>query len=210
MKYVKLVLLWLLAAVMLCGCGAELNQEEITGTWIGTGTHKKEVATVLLNQIELYKEEKDFIDLYSLQYVKSVRFTKNGKYAITWSVEENKRCVQEFYEGVMDTLYENRVRLNELYEPVFDDMSREEFNQFYVDMYGFENYETMINAFVENAYDYEQMAQTKEIGTYKIDESVLVCTIDGAEEGDVLGCKVEGDTLTLIYASSREVYTRAE
>lgn len=210
MKYIKTVLLLMLASVLLCGCGTELKQEDITGKWVGIGTNKQAVATKLLDQISLYTEERDFVDLNSLQYIKCVKFTKDGKYTFSWPAEENKPCVRDFYEGIMDALYRNRVNLNELYGTSFDDMTRDEFNQFYADMYGFADYESMINSFVENAYDYEQMAVTKEKGTYKIDGPVLVCTVEGSEEGVVLGCEVAGDTLKLIYAGSEEVYTRTD
>ena len=210
MKYIKFILILVLAAALLCGCGAELKKEDITGTWIGTGTAKQNTATQLLEIINLCDVEKDFVDLNTLKYQKCVKFTEKGKYIFSLDVEASKHYVREFYEGVMAALYENRKELNEVYSVVFDDMTQDEFYQFYADMYNFADYEMMITAFVERAYDYDKMAEKRSRGKFTIDGPVLVCTPEGAEKETILGCEVDGDTMKLLYTNSVEIYTFVE
>lgn len=216
MKYLKSILALMLAACLLCGCGAELKPEDLTGSWVGTGRCDRTEAAKLLDLIELYEEEREFVDLDSLEYQKCVEFTEDGEYTFTWDAEANSACVRRFYEGVMESLYTNRSELNEVYGTDFDSMSREQFNQFYAELYGLSDYEAMIAAFTASAYDYTSMAEVKVTGEFEIDGPVLAFTPipeDESEveaEAEVLGWKLEGGVLTLVYAASEEVYTRAD
>lgn len=209
MKHIKSILALVLVVVLLTGCGAGLKLEDLTGKWTMTCQSDLTEATYLLDMIDLYAEERTHVDLNSLEYVLTVEFTADGGYAFNYDVEATKACVRSFYEGVMDALYENRTTLNSVYETTFDDLSREEFNQFYASLYGASSYELLLDSFAEYAYDYTALAEPLETGTFKIVGTSLMCTITGETEAQALGCELDGDTLKLIYSDAEEIYTRA-
>lgn len=210
MKHIRSIVAVLLVAVLLCGCGAGLNQEELAGKWAMTEKHEQSEAIYLLDMLDLYAEERTLVDLDSLTYVFMVQFGTDGSYSFYYDVEANQACVREFYLGVMDALYEGRATLSDVYGADLEPLTRDEFNQFYADVYGVASYEFLMDRFVENAYDYEALATPVEAGTYKIVGSSLYCTPEGGEDSGSIGCELSGDTLTLTYSDGEEVYTRVK
>ena len=210
MKHIRSIVAVVLVAVLLCGCGAGLKLEDLTGKWAMTAMHDQEEATYLLDMLDLYAEERKLVDLDSLNYVLMVEFGSDGSYSFAYDVDANKACVREFYLGVMDALYEGRASLGGVYEADLEPMTREEFNQFYADVYGVASYEFLMDRFVEYAYDYDALAEPMETGTFKIVGDALMCTITGETEGASMGCELSGDSLKLIYADGEEVYTRVK
>lgn len=211
MKHLKLILVLTLVMAMLCGCGGSAaSLEELAGEWNMIVPCPQEDATYLLDAMDLYAEERTFVDLGSMNYVLAANFGADGSYSFAYDVEANKACVREFYEGIMTALFENRAELTGLYGEEAAAMTREEFNQFYADAYGMASYEVLMNNLVEYAYDYEALAEPLEVGTLKIVGSNLMCTIEGESEVSSIGFALDGDTLTLTYSDGEEVYTRVK
>lgn len=210
MKHLKIILALTLAMVLLCGCGGSVSVEELAGEWSMDIPCTQEDATYLLDMMDLYAEERAFVDLDSMKNVLIARFGEDGSYIFVCDEEANKVCVRAFYEGVMNALYDNRAELTGLYGEDVAAMSREEFNQFYADAYGVASYEFLMNRLVDNAYDYESLSAPIEEGTFKIVGSSLMCTPSGEGEAGSIGFKLDGDTLTLTYSDGDEVYTRVK
>lgn len=210
MKHMKIILALVLTAALLCGCGAGLKIGDLAGEWTMTAPADEEEAGYLMDMIELYDEERAFVDATSLEYVASVKFDEEGNYSFHYDVEANKECVRAFYAGVVEALFENRAALTDIYGTDVNDMTLEEFQAFYGLTYGFASYDIMMTRFVDNAYDYTVLAEPLETGTFKIVGNSLLCTITGQTESESLGCELEGDTLKLIYADAEEVYTRVK
>lgn len=213
MKKIKNILLFVLIAVMVAGLlgGCEdsaAKMEALSGTWTMTAQDSEEQAQILLEGIDLYEEEIAVADLTSLKYVQIVEFDTEGNYRFAYDVEGIRTCVREFYVGVFDALYENRTSLNETYGVEFDQVTEEEFRQFYAELYGLSDYETMIDQFTDYAYDYEALAESLETGTYTIKGNSILCTITGETEAESMGYKISGTSLTLTYIDAEEVYTK--
>lgn len=206
MKHLKLILVLTLVMAMLWGCGGSASAEDLAGEWHMTIPCPQEDATYLLDIMDLYAEERAFVDLGSMNYILAASFSADGSYSFVYDVEANKACVRAFYEGVMTALYENRAELTDLYGEEAVAMSREEFEQLYAEAYGMVSFEFLMNSLVEYAYDYEALAEPLEEGTFKIVGSNLMCTTDG--ETSSIGFALDGDTLTLSYSDGEEVYTR--
>lgn len=210
MKHLKLILVLTLTMAMLCGCGGSASVEDLAGEWNMTVASPEEDVTYLLDSMDLYTEERAFVDQDSLSYVLAANFSTDGSYSFTYDVEANKACVREFYEGVMAALYENRAELTSLYGEEVTDMSREAFDQFYAEAYGMASYEVLMNNLVEYAFDYDVLGEPLEVGTFTIVGSNLMCTVEGETEVGSIGFALDGDTLTLTYSDGEEVYTRVK
>ena len=211
----SLVLTVVLAAGMLCGCGLldsnnQAQQEALAGVWTRTAADSQEQAQQLLENVDLYEEEIALVDMNSLGYVLQVEFTMENTYRFFYDVEATKTCVREFYMGVFDALYEGRSTLNAVYEVDFDEMSREEFNSYYTELYELEDFTALVDQFTENAYDYESLAEDLETGTYKLVADKILCKITGERKTESLGYKVEDGMLTLQFSDGTHVYKRAE
>ena len=210
MKHMKIILALTLALVLLTGCGGGAAAADLAGEWTMRVPCPQEDVTYLLDSLDLYAEERAFVDLGTMAYVLNVSFTEDGSYCFAYDVEANKACVREFYEGIMTALYDNRAELTGLYGEEVTAMAREEFNQFYADLYGMASYEFLMTSLVDNAYDYEALALPIEEGTFAIVGSNLMCTPTGDAEAGSIGFELEGDTLTLSYSDGDEVYTRVK
>lgn len=209
MKILLVVLSLVLCAGVLCSC--QSNEErlaELAGTWTMRGDDSAEQAQALLESLEFYEEEIALVDLNSLDDVMTVTFDTEGNYAFAWDAQGIQQCLDEFYRGAFDAIYEGRTTLNEVYDYDFSAVTKEEFFQLYADLYSVSDFDALIDVFVESSYDYESLEEPMETGTFTIKGGDLMCTITGETEAEALGYKIEGDTLTLIYVNGREVYTR--
>ncbi len=210
----KTVLFLLILAMVLLtfsGCGPTTAEkiEALSGVWTITLDNTKDAAESLLDTIDAYPEEVALADLNSLDYVQVVEFTTDKTYRFAYDAEGTQACVKAFYESFFDALYEGRSTLNSVYEASFDDMTKEEFQQFYAEMYELASYEEMIDKMAETAYDYEELAEAWETGTYTIKGKNIMCTITGEVMPEALEYAIDGDTLTLTYSNGVEVYTKA-
>jgi len=87
-------------------------------------------------------------------------------------------------------------------------MTQDGFNQFYVDLFGAESYDALIDSFVESSFDYSVLSKTLEEGTFRIRLKDIYKTPDGKTEEESMGFSIDGNTLTLTYLDGDEVYTK--
>lgn len=207
-KALVLLLVAALSVTLFCGCeSTEEKMAALSGTWTMIMPDTAEQAQILLDNIELYPEEIALVDLNSLEQVKCVTFDF-GHYSFGYDVDGTLECVRQFYLGVFDALYEGRASLSNSYEADIANMTREEFNQFYAELYTAADFDTLIDLFVDNAYDTDALAEPFETGTYTIKGNALMCTITGESEAESLPYEIEGNTLTLHFSNLDETYTR--
>ena len=195
--------------MLLTACSAR-KAEDITGIWALEAQDTQVQAQALLLDVEAYTEELALADLDSLKYVKVAEFCEDGTYQFRIDAQGTKACVRSFFDGYFQALYEGRATLNEAYNMTFDEMTREEFLQFYADIYEKENYQVLLDDFAETAYDYEGLSVPTR-GTYKVTGGLVRCTKDGAGEASTLKAERSGENgeyLILTYSDGEEIYTR--
>ncbi len=210
-KFRKILALVLVALLSLTLCACESNAEKmakLAGTYTMSVTAEEDEVAELLELIEAYDEEIALVDMDSLQYVQIVSFDTDGNYYYAYDVDATLENTRDFYEGYMKALYEGRTTLNDVYDYSFDDVTEDEFYQLYADMYSCDDYEDMIDSFVEYSYDLDVLSEPWETGTYTIRAGQIYCTMTGDDEELALGYRLDGDSLTLIYSDAEEVYTK--
>lgn len=214
-RILALLLTLVLAASLLCACESiEDKYAALAGTWIMYQPDSEEQVMILLESIDLYEEEIALVDKTSLRYAWIVEFDTAGNIRQAQPVDENKALVREFYEGMFDAFFEGRASLDDLYEDDLSAMSREEFDQFYATLYGFETFEALLDQFVINAYKYDEWTDLRN-GTFTF-ESNRLSIVDSVKDENGLPqsysiiYKLEGDTLTLTYSDGEEVYTKVQ
>lgn len=208
-KALVLLLVAALSMALFCGCeSTEDKMAALSGTWTMLTGDSVENAQFLVDTIELYPEEIALVDLNSLQQVKNVTFNMDGTYSFGYDVNGTMECVRDFYLRAFDAMYEGRASLSNSYEADIANMNREEFNQFYAELYSAADFDTMIDLFVDNSYDTESLAEPFETGTYTIKGKELMCTITGESEAESLPYEIEGYTLILHFSNIDETYTR--
>lgn len=182
--------------------------DELAGVWHCMEDGQEEV-TPLLELVDFYEEEIALVGELSMNFVKEVEFTQERTYRFSYDVDKTKAQVRAMYSAAMDALYENRASLTGLYGEEIAGASKEDFLQFYAELYGMESYDALLTSFTDNAYDYDKLGEDYETGTYTIEGDDIMCTITGESQAESLGYKIEGDNLTLTYADMVENHTRA-
>ncbi len=213
MKLLKRVLFALMAAAMLlslaaCGVSESEKIAELSGVWTMRRDDTAEQAQMLLENIDFYAEEIALVDLNSLDEVRQVEFTSDKNYSFSYDVDATKACVREFYTGVFQALYDGRDSINGLYTTPFDGMDQATFNLFYASLYSCTTFEELLDRCVENAYNWDSLAEPFETGTYSVKGDKILCTITGQSQAEALGYSIEENTLTLTYSNATEVYSR--
>lgn len=189
--------------------GMDKKIDALAGVWHCMEDGQEDVQD-LLDLVDLYEEEKALVreDL-TFQFVKLVEFTQDRTYRFSYDVELTKRQVRDMYEAVIEDLFENRAALVELYGVEIAGYTREQFRQFYAELYSMASYDELLDTFADNAYDYDKLGGDFETGTYTISGDDIMCTITGESQAEALGYDLEGGELTLTYTNLVEHYTRA-
>ena len=207
-KALVLLLVAALSMALFCGCErTEAKEAALFGTWTMVMPDTAEQSQILLDNIELYPEEIALVDLNSLEQVKSVTFAF-GPSSFGYEVDGTLDCGRRFYLAAFDAMYEGRASLSNSYEADIANMTREEFNQFYAELYSAADFDTMIDLFTDSAYDLDSLAEPFETGTYTIKGNELMCTITGESKAESLPYEIEGNTLTLHFSNMDETYSR--
>lgn len=210
-KILSLVMAALMIAALFCGCESEEKKiEALAGTWYMTTSDPESEAMTLLENFDFYAEEIACVDLTTLESVKIVKFTTEKTYLFAYDAAGTEACTRAFFEGAFDAMYENRASLSSLYDVDFESASKEEFLQFYADLYGAADYSELVDALVDNSYDFDALSEPWEEGTYSIEGGIIAMTILGESAAETLKYSIEGDTLTLTYADGVEVYSRSK
>ena len=211
MKRALCVALALVMVMSLTACFG-LKTEDVAGIWETVLPDTEVQAEELLLNVEAYEEEIALADLSSLTYVKAAEFREDGTYEFRVAAEGTKACVHSFYADYFANLYEGRTTLNEAYGVSFDEMTEEEFRQFYVELYEFVTYDEMLDHFAEIAYNYESLETPLEEGTYTLKGDRIRCTATGEYDSGDIKAMVTGDNdehLVLTYSDGVENYDRA-
>ena len=209
MKRFLLVILVLVMLTLLAACSG-LKADSPVGIWMTEEPDSVEQAEALLVNVDAYQEEMALADLGSLKYAKVAEFREDGTYLFRIDTDGTKACVRSFFDDYFNDLYEGRTTLNEVYEMTFDEMTREEFLQFYAELYEKENYQVLLDDISNGAYKYESLSIPVE-GTFKVKGDLICCTENGESEASNIKMQLSGenkDCLTLIYSDGTEVYTR--
>lgn len=194
----------------LTGCKSEKKKlAELNGVWVSSMVRTPEQAEELLQSIDACEEEIALADLETMRIGTLAEF--DGKtYRFGFDAEQTRLCVEEYFRGYFEDLYEGRETLNLVYGENFPAMTQEEFYAFYASLYECEDYETLISMIVWRVYDYDALEEQSSSGTFTISDGKLVCKPDGQETESTVGYQVsnKGKTLTLSYADGVEVYTK--
>ncbi len=215
MKYSKRILSLILAvlviASLLCGCETtEDKMNALCGNWYREAVCSEDLATSVLENMDLYEEEIVFADLNSLKLLYIAEFNMDGTYRFYLDEDASIALVRQFLAGVFDALYVNRASLNDTYERDFAAMTEEEFQQFYADLYSETDFETFLDNRAENAFYYDDPVET---GTFYIKDNAMMMTED-VQDGELpspeesLPYTIDGITLTLRYSDDTHVYSR--
>ena len=210
-RILSLVMSVLMIAALFCGCGRESKEiEALAGTWYMTKSGPESVAQALLENIDLCAEEIACVDLTTLESVKTVTFTTDKTYQFAYDPDGTRACARTFFEGTFYAMYENRGSLGQLYGVDFESASKEEFLQFYADIYGAADFPGLLDMIADNSFDFDAMAEPEEEGTYSMKNGVISMTLlDGSNAGSV-DYSLQGDSLSLTYTNSVEVYSRSK
>lgn len=211
MKRVFCAALAIVMLLALTGCSG-LKMEDVVGVWETTLPDTEVQAEALLLNVEAYEEEIALADLTSLEYVKVAEFREDELYEFRVDAEGTKVCVRSFFEGYFDALYQGRTTLNEAYGTTFDEMTEEEFKQFYVDLYGCESFDAMLDIFTENAYDYVALEEPLDKGIFSLKGDRIDCVSLGDGESGDIEVVISGDNgehMMLTYSDGVENYDRA-
>ena len=204
-------LMSILLAVLLCmlaGCGAGSEKmEALCGVWEMTYAEDTQTARGLLEAMEFYEEEIALADLNGLYNTMTVEFTNDGGYCYSYDIEMTKTSIRRFYEETVMAVYNSRSALTDLYGYETINMTEEEFKAFYADLFSVANYEDLLDYFVDNCLDYSAITDFDK-GTFRLSGSRIICTAEGSDTEEEMSYTISGDTLTLVYADGKEVYTR--
>lgn len=162
----------------------------------------------LLSLIDLSQEELALTGGVELKIVKLVEFNQNRDYRFSYDAEQSKQQVRAMYADALDAIYQGRATLTALYGDEITTVTQEEFQQLYAELYSLTSYDELLDAFADNAFDYDALSEDYETGTYTIEGKKILCTITGESKAEYLEYKLDGDTLTLTYSDMVETYTR--
>ena len=206
MKKIICFALALILMFSLTACMDGLFVKSVAGSWSLRMEESQESTLALLENFDLYEEEIALVKT-PLYTVKHVQFNEDMTYRYYFDAQLEKACVREFLLAMFDALYEGRSTLYACYGVDLSELSKEEFFQFYAELYEVTDYDALIEAFVDAAYDYESLDDT-ESGTYTITLNQITMDAPGTESDGTVQYKVKDNTLTLTYSNTTEVYTK--
>ena len=185
---------------------AAIEESELWHDWFSMQYDSEEEARKLLTEIGAYEEEIALMDLTQLTYCQYLYLREDGTYAYAFAKYATRECTRDFYALFVDTLYENRTQLESVYNASFAGMSRTEFQLYYAQLYGCNDYEEFLDTLADSAYDYAVLAQPWETGTYYVDGDRIYMTEDGDTQALYVNFTLVDDELTLYYTDITEVY----
>lgn len=207
MKKLIALALVLAMALSLSACGLP-SVEDLCGTWAMELPQNADTAETMLTNMEFYPEEIALIDLENLDFVMIVEFNEDKTYRFAFDVEATKANIRQFYADAIEALYNGRESLVETYGDEIKDMTLEEFQQAYAEMFSMSSVDSLLDYFVDNCADYNILAEDLENGTFRLLGKSILCKVEGSTDEEKMDFEVDGDTLTLIYVDGEEVYTK--
>ncbi len=211
----KKIIALLLAMLMVCSLTAcdlgGASAEQLYGQWELKLEQEADTAQTILENQSFYLEEIALVDLESLICIMVVEFNEDKTYSYYIDSEATKVCVRDFYENAMDDIFEGRASLDSVYAEfgvVMSEMTRDEFDTFYCQLFEMESMDALLDAFVEYSFDYDILGEIMEAGTFRVRLGDVIKKPDGKTEEESMGFKIEGTTLTLTYSDGDEVYQK--
>ena len=213
-KLLCLTLAVLMVACVFTGCETiEDKMNALCGTWYRVDTCDEDLAKSVLENMDLYESEIACADLTSMKLLYVATFNMDGTYAFSTDTTDSIAYVRQFLAGVFDAMYEKRTTLNADYADYavdFGPMSKEEFQQFYADLYQESDFATFLDNRAADAFYYGDPYET---GTFHIKDNAMMMTED-PEAGELpkgeesLPYTIDGITLTLRYSDATHIYSR--
>ncbi len=221
----KKLLSWLVSIVviaLLAGGRAVISEiitnsriDDLAGTW---RTYEQELdreqsndtVTQLLENWDFYQEELELAADVKLKLPIALELGESRRYSIHIDGDSFRTCVCEMFDEVLDALYDGRENLVESYGEVVMTMTRDEFRQAYAEMYELASDSELIAAFADTAYDYEEVSEAVETGTYTVKGKKILFTITGESEAEYVAYQLSGDSLTLTYSDCVLNYSRMD
>ncbi len=205
MKKQICIVLALVLTLSLAGCSL-LPGNPLVGAWVCRTEESAEYTRELLESFDLYEEEIALIQT-PLYTVKHLTLNRDKTYSYATRQETEVACLREFIYAIFDEMYAGRASLSDCYEWDMSGLSKEEFLQFYASLYETTDFDALVTLWIENS---GTAIGEYETGTYQIRFGKIHMNMADSEEGDgYVTYLLEGDTLTLTYSNSVEVYTRA-
>ena len=210
-KFVALLLMSAAAALLLCACGPSEAEKvaELAGTWVTEYPAGEDAAVSLLENNDFYEEEIALIDTTTLHYAEQLTFNTDKTYSISVPAEQLQENVRAFFEGAFDALYEGRASLSEVYGVDLDSASQAEFQQFYAEVYGQQDFSSLLDLLASESFAYDEFTDL-ETGTFKIRGNTLDFTDNSDENSGYTDYELVDDLLTIHYVEGAYVYTRAD
>lgn len=207
MKKLTALALVLVMVLSLAACG--LSKEDVSHRWSMIDYYSEENARENLEAFGFYDSEIALADLTTIGAVRYLTFTQDGKYSYKYDDAATEELLVKYYDAFIANLYQNRASLVDDYSEdiMGDDVTAEDFQDFYAYMFDCETYEDMLHALASDTFDF---TDTDETGTYKIEGGKIAMSVNGTETPETVGIKIDGTTLTVTYADGDEVYTLAD
>ena len=211
MRKIAAVFLALIVLGGLCCYVLAMGREAaLYGTWEHHGYYDGDAIMEVFVHMDLYEEEIALMDPAGIGYVETITFRPDGTYTISCDTAASTALAEEYYRNAMEAFYENRETLGNCYGVSFSIMTRENFFQFYSQLYGVEDYEALIDMFTETTVDPEYLSEGEENGTYRVTPRRIYCTIEGEEEAQYVPYTLEDGALTLGFYQWELTYSRRE
>lgn len=199
------IALVLLFALTLTACDSLLPQKQLIGTWTCRTEESREYSLALLENFDMYEEELALVQtpLYTVRYL---TFNQDKTYSYATRPETEEACLREFFQGAFDDLYENRESISACYDWDMSALSKEEFLAFYAALYETEDFDALMNLWLESAGTTIGQYET---GTYRIILSKIHMNADDGDDSDgYVTYQLEDNILTLTYGDAVEIYTK--
>lgn len=210
-RIAALFLALMMIACCFAGCDGEADKvAELTGRWETVSYYTADSVVASFEAMDLYAEEIALLDANAMGLVDVVIFNEDKTYSFTSDSAKSMALVDEYYRNAFATFYANRDQLSEVYGEDLSAMTEEAFYLFYAEMYGVEDFESLIELFVGSAEDYAYLDEPVEVGTYRIVSNRIYCTIDGEAEALYITYSINGDSLDLVFDESTVTYTKAQ
>ena len=207
MKKIISALLVLVLACSLCACGGANKMDALCGVWEMSYEQDAETGKNLLENVEFYEEEIAMIDTSGLELLMTVEFTQSKTYCYTYDVAACKQNIRQFFADALHTVYNGRANLTDVYGYETINMTEEEFQMFYAELFSLGSYDALLDYFVENCIDYSALVNF-DTGTFRLKGSKILCTATGSTQEEEMSFSISGNTLTLVYIDGTEVYTK--
>jgi len=200
----------LILSLLLCGCGkADALCEAV---WQRSEPLPAGTGETFLAALDFTAEEIALAAPAEPAIVEQIVFTGEGAYRIACHSEATRALTREYLDGVLTALCADPAALSGVYDAAFGvdmaAMSEAECRDFYVGIFGCEDYDGLLDHLTNAFFDYEALAVWEETGSYTLRGGKLFLTdAAGAERGCVEFALSE-NTLTLIYADKTLEYRK--